>query len=139
MNTLATAQIGLAKYFRQWATEPEDGCFHQHAVMLKGNTLLRNDSSIMVSPVMYREQIAPHDERVLRELGGGGIHSCGAVGHLIDPWLGLPSIRSLDLGQLELNDLDAIYAKAAPKQVPPIRLAISETDICSGLAKCGLV
>jgi len=59
------------------------------------------------------EPIAPHDERVLRELGGGGIHCCGAVGHLVDPWVELPSIRSLDLGQPKLNDLDAIYAKAA--------------------------
>jgi len=85
----------------------------------------------MVSPAMYREQIAPHNERVFRELGGGGIHCCGAVGHLVDPWLELPSIRSLDLGQPELNDLDAIYAKAASKQVPLIRLAVSETDVCS--------
>ena len=132
MDTLATAQVGLAKYFRQWTTEPADGYCHQHAVMLKGNILLRNDSCIMVSPTMYRQRIAPHDDRVLRELGGGGIHSCGAVGHLIDPWLELPSIRSLDLGQPELNDLDAIYAKAAAKQVPLIRLAISETAIGSG-------
>lgn len=135
MNTLATAQIGLAKYFRQWTTEPEDEYCHQHAVMLKGHILLRNDSSIMVSPAMYREQIAPHDQRVLCELGGGGVHSCGAVGHLIDQWLKLPSIRSLDLGQPELNDLDAIYAKAAARRVPLIRLAVSEADICSGRAR----
>ena len=51
-------------------------------------------------------------------------------------WLGLPSIQSLDLGQPELNDLDAIYAKAAAKQVPLIRLAASEADICSGEAGC---
>jgi hypothetical protein len=135
METMATAQVGLANYFRQWATEPADGHCHQHAVMLKGNVLLRNDSSIMVSAAMYREQIAPHDERVLRELGGGGIHCCGAVGHLVDPWLELPSIRSLDLGQPELNDLDAIYAKAAAREVPLIRLAVSEAEIRNGAAR----
>ncbi len=134
MTAMATAQIGLTRYFGQWTTEPEEGYCHQHAVMLKGNILLRNDSCIMLSPTMYRQQIAPHDERVLRELGGGGIHSCGTVEHLVDEWLGLPSIRSLDLGQPELNDLDTIYAKAAAKQVPLIRLAASEADICSGEA-----
>ena len=74
-------------------------------------------------------------ERVLCELGGGGIHSCGAVGHLVDEWLRLPSIRSLDLGQPELNDLDAICAKAAARQVPLIRLAVSEADLRSGRAR----
>ena len=132
MDRLATAQIGLAKYFQRWTTEPDDKYCHQHAVMLKGRILLRNDSSIMVSPRMYREQIAPHDERVLRELGGGGIHCCGAVGHLIGEWLKLPSIRSLDLGQPELNDLDAVYSKAAERRVPLIRLAVNEADIGSG-------
>ncbi len=131
LNALATAQVGLAKYFGQWTTEPEDGYCHQHAAMLKGNILLRNDSCIMVSPTMYRRQIAPHDERVLRELGGGGIHCCGAVEHLVDEWLRLPSIRSLDLGQPELNDLDAIYAKAAERGVPLIRVAVSEAVIRS--------
>jgi len=100
--------------------------------MLKGNILLRKDSSIMVSAAMYREQIAPHDERVLRELGGGGVHCCGAVGHLVDEWLKLPSIRSIDLGQSELNDVDAIYAKAAARGVPLIRPTVSEADISSG-------
>jgi hypothetical protein len=135
LNTLARSQIGLAKYFRKWSTEPENGYCHQHAVKLKGNLLLRNDSCIMVSPQMYRQQIAPHDECVLRELGGGGIHCCGDVGHLVAQWLDLPSIRSLDLGQPELNDLDAIYARAAVKQVPLIRLAVSEADLTSGSAR----
>jgi len=134
MRTLATAQIGLAKHFRSWTTEPEDGYCHQHAVMLKGNILLRNDCCILVSPEMYREQIAPHDERVLCELGGGGIHSCGEVEHLVHEWLRLPSIRSLDFGEPERNDLDAIYALAAPKHVPLIRIAVDEAALRSGEA-----
>jgi hypothetical protein len=132
MDALATAQVGLAKYFHQWTTEPYDEYCHQHAVMLKGRILLRDDSSIMVSARMYREQIAPHDERVLRELGGGAVHCCGAVEHLVDEWLNLPSIRSLDLGQSELNDVDAIYAKATERRVPLIRLAVTDADIDSG-------
>jgi len=131
MDTLATAQIALAKYFGQWTTESRAGYCHQHAVMLKGNILLRNDSCTMVSPTMYQEQIAPHDERVLCELGGGGIHSCGSVGHLVDQWLSLPSIRSLDFGQPELNDLSTIYAQAAEKGVALIRLTVSNCDIRS--------
>ncbi len=132
LETLATAQIRLARHFQQWTSEPANHRIHQHGVMLKGNILLRDDCSVMISAARYREQIAPHDERVMRELGGGAIHSCGKVGHLLDEWLALPSLRSLDLGQPELNDQEAIYAKAAAKQVPLIRLAVTEAEVLSG-------
>ena len=135
LDALATAQIGLAKYFEQWITEPGDGYCHQHAVALKGNVLLRNDTPIMVSPEMYREQISPSDERVLRDLGGGGIHSCGNFGHLADAYLELPSIRSLDFGQSEMNDVETIYAKAAAKRIALIRVAVSEEELVSGRAR----
>jgi hypothetical protein len=134
MQTLVFAQVALARHFQKWTTEPKSGYCHQHAVMLKGNILLRDDSSIMVSPSMYRRQIAPHNERVLRELGGGGIHCCGNVAHLVREWFRLPSIKSLDLGQPELNDLDAIYSLAATRQIPLIRIAVSEADLVSGEA-----
>jgi len=134
LESLTTAQIGLAKHFGQWSTEPAENHNHQQAVMLKGNILLRNDCSIMVSPQMYREHIAPHDERVMRELDGGAMHACGRVEHLVDEWLALPYLRSIDFGQSELNDLDVIYHKAAIKKTPLIRLAVCEAEILSGNA-----
>ncbi len=134
LDAMTAAQIELAQYFGQWTTEPEPGFACQHAVMLRGNILIRNDSCIMISPQMYREQIAPHDERVLRELGGGGIHSCGAIAHLVDEYLQLPSLCALDLGQPELNDADAIYRKAAPRKIPILRVAVSAAEILSGEA-----
>lgn len=134
LHTLATAQVALARHFGQWTTEPANGYSHQHGVMIKGNILLRNDTCIMVSPEMYRGQIAPHDERVLRELGGGGIHSCGNIGHLVDEYLALPSVRSLDLGQSEMNDMALIYQKAAASRVPLIRVAVSAAELTTGEA-----
>ena len=132
LANLAAAQVNLSRYFSQWTSEPYEGFCHQHAVMLKGSVLLRNDSCVMVSPAMYREQIAPHDEKVLHELGGGGLHSCGNIGHLVDEFLRLPSIRSLDLGQPELNDVDGIYRKALERGVPLIRVAVTAEEIDSG-------
>ena len=95
---------------------------------------MRNDSCIMVSAEMYCRQIAPHDERVLRDLGGGGVHCCGDFGHLVNEFLALPSIRSLDFGQSEMNDVDAIYARAVKKRTALIRVAVSEEDLVSGKA-----
>ncbi len=134
LATLAQAQIHLARRLPRWTNDGPPGYCHQHAVGLKGNILLRNDSCIMVSAEMYRRQIAPHDERVLRELGGGGVHSCGNIGHLVDEFLALPSIRSLDFGQSEMNDIDAIYSRAAKKEIALIRVAVSDDDFTSGKA-----
>ena len=82
-----------------------------------------------MSPAMYRNLIASHDEHVLRELGGGGIHSCGKIEDHIPAFLELPSIRCLDLGQPELNDVDKLYMQLKQCQVPLTRLKVSRDDL----------
>lgn len=134
LHTLASAQVNLAEYLTPWITDGPRGFCHQHAVGLKGSILLRNDSCIMVSAERYRDQIAPHDEHVLNALGGGGIHSCGRIEHLVDEFLKLPSLRSLDFGQAEMNDVDAIYRKAADRKIALIRVATNRSDLESGKA-----
>ncbi len=96
--------------------------------------LIRNDSSILISPDTYRQHVAPCDERVLQECGGGGIHSCGDCSHVIDEFLKLPSIQSIDLGQPELLDVDAIYEKTSNEQVALIGVTISREEVESGSA-----
>jgi len=132
LGVVAAAQIEFARRLAPLVTDGPSGYCHQHAAMLKGNILLRCDTAIMISADMYRRQIAPHDERVLRELGGGGIHSCGCIHHLVDEFLRLPSLRSLDLGQPELNDVDQIYRKARAGSVPLIRVKATKEDISTG-------
>ncbi len=132
LRAVATAQIGLARHLALQVRDGPPGYCHQHAVMIKGNILIRVDSAVMISAEMYRRQVAPHDEHVLRELGGGGVHCCGRIHHLVDEFLRLPSLRSLDLGQPELNDVDAIYACAREHNVPLIRIAVSEDELLGG-------
>ena len=134
LANLAAAQVNAAKHLAPWTTDGPEGFCHQHAVGLKGSILLRNDSCIMVSAERYREQIAPHDEYVLRELGGGGLHSCGRIAHLVDEFLTLPSLCSLDFGQSEMNDVDGIYRKAKEKEIALIRVAVTRDEIVSGKA-----
>jgi hypothetical protein len=99
--------------------------------MIKGRILLRNDSVIMMSPAMYRNLIASHDEHVLRELGGGGIHSCGKIEDHIPAFLELPSILCLDLGQPELNNVDSIYIELKQRRIPLTRLKVSREDLAT--------
>jgi hypothetical protein len=132
LRRMAVAQIALAKHLRPFVDEPKDGLSAQHGVMIPGAILIRNDSSIMLSPEMYREMVAPHDEYVLHELGGGGIHSCGRMSHLLDEFVALPSIRAIDIGQPELNDLHSIYRTVSEKRIPLIRVKATEKQLVSG-------
>ena len=132
LGTLATAQIGFARHLAPWLTDGPQGWSHQHSFTLPGCILVRVDTAIMLSPQMYREQVKPHDERVLRELGGGGLHSCGKVGHLASEFLTLASGRCLDLGQPLLNDMDALYRLARELRVSLLRVSVSEAELTSG-------
>jgi len=130
LHAMATAQVGFARHLQPYLTDGPEGYAHQHAVMIKGQILIRADSVILVSPEMYGELIAPHDEYVLHELGGG-MHTCGRTDH-VDAFLSLPSVRCLDLGQSELNDMDSIYAAARGRGVPIVRVLASEEELVSG-------
>ena len=132
LDRAATAQICFAQHLQQYLSDGSDGYCHQHTVSMPGNILIRIDSAIMLSPDMYKEKIAPHDERVLREMDGGGIHSCGKIEHNIEEFLSVPSCGCLDLGQPELNDIDAIYSLAASRKIPIVRVRVSREELVTG-------
>ena len=129
---VAEVQITVARRLVASTADGPEGWSHQHGFPIPGNVLVRVDSAIMLSPQMYRRQVAPHDARVLSELGSGGVHSCGRIGHCAEEFLNLPSLRCLDLGQPELNDLDVLYALARRRRIPLIRLRVSEEELISG-------
>ncbi len=129
---MAEAQIAVARRLAPLVRDGPPGYAHQHAVTIRGNILLRNDSVVMISPAMYREQIGPHDERVLAALGGGGVHSCGRLGHVATELLRLPSIECLDLGQPELNDVDAIYRAARARKIALTRIVPAPEELRTG-------
>jgi hypothetical protein len=132
LATFAQSQIGFAKHLASYISDNADAFTYQHATGLCGRVLIRDDSTIMLSPAMYRDQVAPHDETVLNGLGGGGIHSCGKCQHNADAYLALPSIRCFDLGQPHLNDIDAIYAKSRQRRIALLRLTVTRDELVSG-------
>ena len=132
LGHIARAQVGYARHLAAYVTDKVEGWAHQHATMIRGNILLRNDSSIMISTEMYDNLVAPHDGYVLREMGGGGIHSCGRFEHQVPGYLRLPGIRCIDLGQPEMNDLDRIYAAVRPQRVSLIRISVDKGELLSG-------
>ncbi len=132
LESMATAQISLARQLQQYLHDGPAGFSHQHGVAVKGNILLRNDSVIMLSPDMYREIVASHDERILKKMGGGGIHSCGNITGHVEAFMELPSLRCIDIGQPELNDIDHIYNIAQQRKIPLLRINGTAEELTSG-------
>lgn len=132
LQRIAQAQVGFARHLGQFITDGPDGFSRQHATVIKGNILIRNDSAIMISPEMYSAQVAPHDEFVLREMGGGGVHSCGKIDFNVPEILKLPSLKCFDFGQSYLNDLGPVYELAKEKKIPLIRIRADREELLSG-------
>jgi hypothetical protein len=132
LRALAVAQVALAKRLAELTTDGPAGFAHQHATMIRGRILIRNDTAILISPEVYRRVVAPHDAFVLRELGGGGIHSCGVVARHAPAFLEVPGVECFDFGQAELNDVAAVYRLAQARKIALIRVWASEEDLLTG-------
>ena len=128
----AEAQLELARFFQPLTSDIGDGFCHQHGVMIRGNILIRDDSVVMISPQMYRDQVSRHDGMVLAALGGGGIHSCGTFDHTIPELVRLPGLECIDFGQSPMNDMDAVYASVRHRHLPLLRLQPTEEELVTG-------
>ena len=123
-----TATIMLAH--RRFSAEVSEnigpGFHYQHGTAVRGEILLRSDSTIMISPDLYRKFILEHDGLIGQALGGVAVHFCGDGQHQIENMLSTPNLGSLDLGQPWLMDIDAIYAQALKAKVGLVRLTLPE-------------
>lgn len=132
IRRVAEVQVEASRLLAPLCSDGPEGFCHQHGFMLRGGILLRCDSVIMVSADIYRDLIAPHDNWVMEQFGGGAIHSCGNIGHLVDAYLELPALQSLDIGQSEMNDRDALYAKARERKIALIRVHAEKQELEDG-------
>ena len=128
----AELQVACARLFEPFVRDGPDGYAHQHGFMIKGRILIRCDSAVMISPQLYHDLVAPTDELVLSALGGGGIHSCGRIGHAVPAMLGLESIRCFDFGQSFMNEVDDLYALARQRRIPFIRVQPTREELETG-------
>jgi hypothetical protein len=100
--------------------------------MVKGNILIRNDSSTLISSDIYKKYISGFDSRVLSSLDGGGIHACGLVDKHIDDFLNVDKMNSFDFGQAEQNPIEQIYTKALKLRIPLLRVKVDIQEISNG-------
>lgn len=127
--------LDVAGRYRKFATDRLDPvAITQHGYVIPGRILIRNDSSIMLSPKAYAEFVRPHDARLLREIGTGSLHFCGAGQHLIEPILAIPDLRGLDFGEIHLMGASWIYAACRERKVAVTNYTPSREDLISGKA-----
>lgn len=135
LSGLKNYQISLAhNLINELGVGSETRTF-QHGHMIKGNILIRDDTLALVSGDIYREFGAVPDSRILRSLGGGGIHACGKFDHTIDAVLEVDHLTCIDLGQSQMNDMQMIYDKASLLKIPLIRVEITQEELDSELIK----
>lgn len=135
LSRIVDVQLEVAGRFRKFATDRLDPvATTQHGWQVPGRILIRNDSSIMLSPEMYAQHVRPHDARLLREIGKGSIHFCGSGQHLIKPMLEILDLLGLDFGETHLMDSHWIYETVRERKVAVVPYRPSRDDLISGKA-----
>ena len=86
----------------------------------------------MLSPEQYNELVKAHDQRILDAVDGGGIHSCGDFGQLVDPYLSIDTLKCLDIGQSYLLDIAKWYPILCERRIPMLRIDATPDAIRSG-------
>ena len=135
MDKIVRTMLTVSEYYRKFAHDRlEPFANTQHGYNIPGRLLIRNDSSILVSPETYRQVIAPQDSTLLEGVGSGSIHFCGNGEHLIEAMLEIPHLRGLDCGQPEMMDTERIYALCQERKVAITNLMPAREDLMSGQA-----
>jgi len=136
LKKVVDTMLVVIKEIRKYTKDRLDPAANtQQGYVIPGRLLIRNDSSIMLSPAMYAERVRPHDQRLLDEVGGGAVHFCGNGEHLVDKLLEMSKMYGLDFGQPEEMDISRIYEKCRKKKTAITTIHLTEKDIETGKAK----
>jgi len=118
-DMLELAAATYSAFMRAWekiVPFREDGNAHW-GMLHRGKIMLRDDSAVNFSPRMYRDFIAPYDQRLLDEFDGGAIHFCGTGDHFIEAMSQLHGLHAFQISQPELNDMEKIFCHTVDKGI----------------------
>jgi len=96
----------MEKWHKLWP--PQKTSYHW-GFMHTGSIVVRNDSAMNFSPVMFREFIAPYDTLLMEKYQGGVVHFCGRGDHYIDQLAQYPGLCAVHLTQPSYNDMEIIF------------------------------
>lgn len=136
-DLLALAVATYTQFLREWEKivpfRPEGnthwGFYH------RGSIMLRDDSAMNFSPRMFDEFIAPYDQQLLDEFGGGAIHFCGKGDHYIAAMSQLRGLHAVNLSQPELNDMEHVYRHTIDKGIKLLGLKREAAEAASAAGR----
>ena len=122
LDLIAETWIDANRTFSAASTEEvAEGFIVLHFTMSRGKGLLKDDTSVMLSPSAYTRFSRAANEKILRTIGGGGIHWCGTGDQWQAQVLETENLLCLDWGQPHMIDLSR-WAPLLREQ----RLAVSQ-------------
>ena len=117
MDLICDVYIRLTTLLKQELGEPLDGGYHGALYMSGGGVRVVDDVSIMLSPEMYEDFSLSYLRRCLEPFGGGWVHSCGDINHLLPLYLRADEIRGINFGEPEYYNFEQVLPQLAEHQV----------------------
>ncbi len=109
-----------AAFMRRWIREvgirDHFGLTTHWGFYIRGQIMLRNDTTIMLRAEHYRRFVQPFDGRLLGEFGGA-IHFCGKADQVHEPMLATPGLAGIHSSQPDLNDHQRFFRMARERKL----------------------
>lgn len=134
---LALITEAYIKFMRKWKEhvgEKNDYSTHWQ-YYIKGGIMLRDDSSVMISPAQYDEFVKPYDQLLLNEFGGC-MHFCGKGDTFIKSMCESKNLYGINTSQPHLNDMEQMLKLCAEHKI--VLLGLPESYIPKGV-KTGFI
>lgn len=102
-----------------------------HWSVIKGNCLIKDDSSTLLSARMYTDFIQPANEQVLTGLGGGGIHYCGSGDQWRKEFVSTEGLETADISQPDMIDFPAWTKSLSQNHIAASRMGFTPDTLHS--------
>lgn len=107
LDLVTGTYISWLAAWKQFIGEGNEWTTHW-AFQLRGGTIVRDDTAVMLSPAQYREFVQPYDQRVL-DVFGGCVHFCGDGRHYISALSTSRNLSAVNMTQPDLNDMPLFW------------------------------
>ena len=129
LDLLAETWVLACRKFAAESTETaREDYIYLHFGIFKGKGLLKDDSTVMLSPKTYAEFIRPINEKVFHTLGTGGIHWCGNGGQWQSEVVDTKGLACIDWGNPDMLDLPAWAGMLRARRLPVARMEWTSKD-----------
>ncbi len=133
LNHVTETYIAYLRAWKAFIGEGNELTTHW-AIQMRGGTMLRDDTPIMLSAKQYEEFVKPYDQRVL-DTFGGAIHYCGRGDQFVESMAASAHLYALHVSQPELNDMGKLFRTTREHKL--VVLDLDEAYLPAGV-RCGV-